>query len=62
MPIQKTQYDKGLKLKGKIHELCKITKVNSPDHCDVEEIGAHDGLSETLTAAEYMKTWGDKPA
>ncbi|GFV81561.1 hypothetical protein TNCV_52851 [Trichonephila clavipes] len=53
--IQRTQFGAGLKLRPKFLGPYKVTKVNSKDRYEVENVGQHDGPNSTTTSADSME-------
>lgn len=57
VPITKTQFATGAKLKTKNSGPYKVTKVKPNDRYDIEKVGLHEGPSKTSTSAVNMKRW-----
>ncbi|GFX41908.1 uncharacterized protein TNCV_3677201 [Trichonephila clavipes] len=53
--IQRTQFGAGLKLRPKFLGPYKVTKVNSKDWYEVENVGQHEGPNSITTSADLMK-------
>ncbi|GFS81958.1 retrovirus-related Pol polyprotein from transposon 17.6 [Trichonephila clavipes] len=53
--IQRTQFGAGLKLRPKFLGPYKVTKVNSKDRYEVENVGQHEAPNSTTTSADLMK-------
>ncbi|GFV95903.1 hypothetical protein TNCV_1729531 [Trichonephila clavipes] len=53
--IQRIQFGAGLKLRPKFLGPYKVTKVNSKERYEVENVGQHEGPNSTTTSADLMK-------